>query len=98
MSQALTCWCVKIHFRCILNPGAYFLNAGVLGIINGSEEYLDRNIDIAMFRVQDNENFTSTAIVDFIEHADVAMVEKVPKTKAAEACGYVQKSGNPNIC
>ncbi|MCG2721289.1 MAG: ABC transporter ATP-binding protein [Thermodesulfovibrionales bacterium] len=80
-----TCWCVKFHFRCILTPGVYFLNAGVLGIINGSEEYLDRNIDIAMFRVQDNENKTATAIVDFIEHAEVVMVERESNIKAIEA-------------
>jgi len=70
-----TCWNVKFCFRCILNPGTYFLNVGVLGILNGAEDYLDRNIDIAMFRVQDNENKTATAIVDFIKHAEVVIVE-----------------------
>ena len=76
--ESATSWCTKFHFRCLLNPGVYFLNAGVLGIINGSEDYLDRNIDIAMFRVQDNENITSTATINFIKHAEVVMVEQEP--------------------
>jgi len=83
--ESATSWCVKFHFRCLLNPGAYFLNAGVLGVFNGSEDYLDRNIDIAMFRVQDNENRTATAIVNFIKHAEVVMVEQKPSIKAIEA-------------
>ncbi len=74
--ESATSWCVKFRFRCLLNPGAYFLNAGVLGVVNGSEDYLDRNVDIAMFRVQDNENRTATAIVNFIKHAEVVMVEE----------------------
>jgi len=76
--KSSTSWCVKFRFRCLLNPGAYFLNAGVLGVVNGSEDYLGRNIDIAMFRVQDNENKTSTAIVNLIKHAEVVMVEQEP--------------------
>jgi len=61
------------------------LNAGVLGVVNGSEDYLDRNIDIAMFRVQDNENRIATGIVNFIKHAEVVMVEQEPNIKAIEA-------------
>jgi hypothetical protein len=48
----------------------------VLGIVNGSEVYLDRNIDIAMFRVQEKENITTTAIIDFIRHSEASMVQK----------------------
>lgn len=73
-----TRWKVQFHFHSLLNPGAYFLNAGVLGIIEGNEVYLDRNTDIAMFRVQEKENLTSTAIVDLIKYTHEPIVEEVP--------------------
>jgi len=68
---------VQFCFHCLLSPGVYFLNAGVLGIVNDSEVFLDRNIDIAMFRVQEKENLISTAICDFVKHSEISMVEKV---------------------
>jgi len=76
-----TRWKVQFRFRCLLNPGVYFLNSGVLGIIGETEVFLDRNIDIGMFRVQDNESFISTAIVDFVEYTEVSMDEEVPVSK-----------------
>ena len=56
---------VEFHFRCALNPGVYFLNAGVVGDVDGSETYLHRLIDIAMFRVQPDTENLATGIVDF---------------------------------
>jgi lipopolysaccharide transport system ATP-binding protein len=56
---------VEFRFRCALNPAVYFLNAGVLGDINGSETYLHRLIDIAMFRVLSEADNLATGIVDF---------------------------------
>ena len=58
-------YCVEFRFRCALNPGTYFLNAGVLGDVGGSETYLHRTIDIAMFRVQPDTENLATGIVDF---------------------------------
>ena len=57
---------VEFRFRCVLNSGVYFMNAGVVGgDTDGSETYLHRLIDIAMFRVlPDTENLAS-GIVDF---------------------------------
>jgi lipopolysaccharide transport system ATP-binding protein len=52
-------------FRCALVPGAYFLNAGVFGTVNGSGTYLHRLIDAAMFKVQPEENLCTTGTVDF---------------------------------
>ena len=74
--EKATRWRIRFGFRCLLNPGAYFLNAGVLASIGETEVFLDRNIDIVMCRVQEEQGFTSTAIVDLIEVSDVAMVEK----------------------
>ncbi len=56
---------VEFHFNCLLNSGVYFLNAGVMGDVNGSECYLHRLIDIAMFRVLPDGNSYMTSFVDF---------------------------------
>lgn len=57
---------VKFKFKCLLNPGVYFLNAGVMGIIDQELTYMARCIDIAMFRVQPCQNSCGTAIVDLL--------------------------------
>jgi lipopolysaccharide transport system ATP-binding protein len=51
-------------FRCLLAPGTYFLNAGVLGRAGESEEYLDRRIDVMMFRVLPDPARLATGHVD----------------------------------
>jgi len=56
---------VEFEFNCCLNPGDYFLNAGVTGIINEEESYLHRILDFHMFRVLPIINNYATAIVDF---------------------------------
>lgn len=56
---------VRFQFRCTLAPGAYFLNAGVVGMVGESEVYLDRHIDVAMFRVMPIEARLATGLVDF---------------------------------
>jgi lipopolysaccharide transport system ATP-binding protein len=56
---------VEFRFRCALNQGVYFLNAGVFGDINGNETYLHRLIDIAMFRVLPVSEIFTTGLVDF---------------------------------
>lgn len=56
---------VRFAFKCALNTGVYFLNAGVTGNINGAETYLHRLIDIGMFRVLPETNNLVTGIVDF---------------------------------
>jgi len=56
---------VRIAFRCALNPGTFFCNAGVMGIVNGAETYLHRVVDAAMFRVQPVRSSAANGIVDF---------------------------------
>lgn len=56
---------IEFHFQCTLNPGVYFLNAGVVGDINHNEVYLHRLVDVAMFRVLSENESLSTGIVDF---------------------------------
>ncbi len=56
---------VEFTFHCYLLPGVYFLNAGVVGSLDGQESYLHRCIDAAMFRVQAETDLLATTIVDF---------------------------------
>ena len=56
---------VEFRFRCTLNTGVYFLNAGVFGDVEGSETYLHRMVDISMFRVLPDAENLATGIVDF---------------------------------
>lgn len=56
---------VKFKFRCSLNAGVYFLNAGVVGMINGAETYLHRVVDVAMFRVLADTDALLTGLIDF---------------------------------
>ena len=56
---------VRFRFRCLLTPAAYFLNAGVLGTLDGEEVFLHRAIDVAMVRVQAEPEDLSTGNVDF---------------------------------
>jgi lipopolysaccharide transport system ATP-binding protein len=61
---------VKFRFSCLLTPGAYFLNCGVLGTVEGIHLFLDRSIDAMMFRVMSVPNLRMTGIVDFrIRHS-----------------------------
>lgn len=66
---------VEFRFRCTLNPGVYFLNAGVPGDINGCETYLHRLIDVAMFRVLPDTENVSTGIVDFGCFSEIELQE-----------------------
>lgn len=57
---------VEFRFTCSLNPGPYFLNAGVMGNgIDGEDTYLHRVLDACMFRVMPVVGDLATAIVDF---------------------------------
>jgi len=56
---------VKFSFKCLLQPGTYFFNCGVLGLIDGTEVYLHRIIDAVVFRVQTEDDFLSTGMIDF---------------------------------
>lgn len=56
---------VEFRFDCALNQGTYFLNAGVVGEVDGEETYLHRLADAAMFRVLPETASSVTGIVDF---------------------------------
>ena len=52
-------------FRCLLVPGTYFMNAGVMGRVGEQETYLDRVVDAASFRVSHDPGRIATGFVDF---------------------------------
>lgn len=54
----------RFRFRCMLAPGAYFANAGVLAESGEGEDYVDRRIDVAMFRVMPRNDRLATGLVD----------------------------------
>jgi lipopolysaccharide transport system ATP-binding protein len=56
---------VSFYFKCNLNPDTYYLNAGVVGCLEGEEVILHRIVDAYAFKVLPIENNTSTAFVNF---------------------------------
>jgi lipopolysaccharide transport system ATP-binding protein len=56
---------VEFRFSCQLNPGSYYLNAGVTGMRENEETYLHRVLDIFTFKVLPVSEDTATAIIDF---------------------------------
>ncbi|MEJ2697362.1 MAG: ABC transporter ATP-binding protein [Candidatus Sulfobium sp.] len=55
----------SFKFKCLVAPGVYFLNAGLVGTREGSEVYLHRIVDALMFRVQPEQSRLATGTVDF---------------------------------
>lgn len=56
---------VEFQFKCMLNPGAYFLNAGVQGATDVDQVYLHRILDVCMFRVLPDAESMATGMIDF---------------------------------
>ena len=55
---------LSFPFTCNLNPGNYYMNAGVLAPIDGEETFVARVIDALQFKVLPNE-YHQTGQVDF---------------------------------
>jgi lipopolysaccharide transport system ATP-binding protein len=66
---------IEFEVTCHLNSGVYFMNAGVVGELNGSETYMHRLIDICMFRVIAESSNLNTGVVDFNCAPEVKKVE-----------------------
>jgi lipopolysaccharide transport system ATP-binding protein len=56
---------VEFRFRCALNPGLYFLNAGVAGVVDDRDGYLHRILDSVCIRVIGFSDEFSNGTVDF---------------------------------
>ena len=55
---------VSFRFPCLFASGAYFLNAGVQGCVDGEDVYLDRLIDAVMFKVIHEPGRLATTTMD----------------------------------
>jgi lipopolysaccharide transport system ATP-binding protein len=63
---------VEFSFVANLVPGTYFLNAGVLALMEGEETYLHRIVDGAMFKLLPTERMRLTGQVDLSGTAEVS--------------------------
>jgi lipopolysaccharide transport system ATP-binding protein len=75
--SAGTSYRMEFRFVCALNTGVYFLNAGVTGDVAGSETYLHRMVDIAMFRVLADTDDMATGTIDFSCDPDVELLQSI---------------------
>jgi lipopolysaccharide transport system ATP-binding protein len=66
---------VEFRFRCQLQSRFFFLDATVLGVADGTEVFLTRQIDAAMFRVQREAGALGTGMVDFAVEPQTSIVE-----------------------
>ena len=71
---------VRLGFRCTLLAGVYFFNAGVVGVKDGAEVFLDRIVDAMMFRVQTETDLHVVGVVDFsasvgVQDIDIEVVQ-----------------------
>lgn len=55
---------VDFSFTCNLNPGTFFMNAGIFGVINGEETFVHRIVDAVAFRVLPIINNVETEVVN----------------------------------
>lgn len=66
------------HFTCSLNPGVYFLNAGVVGLLDDADVYLHRLLDAAMFHVLPEAGSLATGLIDFNCIPEVFLMRDAP--------------------
>jgi lipopolysaccharide transport system ATP-binding protein len=64
---------VRFQFKCLLTPGTYFVNAGVVGQVDGAEVFLDRWIDFVMFKVMPGRYPLATGSVDLLIEPSLAI-------------------------
>ena len=72
---------VTFEFQNLLAPGAYFLNAGVLGRTDSGDNWLHRLLDVAMFRVAPATGTVATGMVNLMttNHFHIRDVETLSK-------------------
>ena len=68
---------VEFEFKCMLNPGTYFLNVAIFGSVANIEYALHGIIDAEEFRVVAEPNRLTIAIVDFDCQAMIRMMDSV---------------------
>ncbi|WP_394696417.1 ABC transporter ATP-binding protein [Pseudoxanthomonas japonensis] len=56
---------VRFRFRAMVAPGTYFMNAGVTGRLGEEDHFLDRLVDVVVFRIPPDPGRIATGFVDF---------------------------------
>lgn len=67
---------VEFTFKCALNPGLYFLNAGVLASLSGEDKHIHRLLDVELFRVMPNSNSISVGTINFDCWASLNLISR----------------------
>jgi lipopolysaccharide transport system ATP-binding protein len=68
----------RFRFPCMFAPGAYFMNAGVQGIVGDEHIYLDRWIDGAIFKVAHAPGRLATTTIDLGIKPEIRVLTDVP--------------------
>jgi lipopolysaccharide transport system ATP-binding protein len=64
----------RLEFLCRLRPGVYFLNAGIVGTLEGEQKFLHRIVDALAIRVESSAELNSTGFVDFDFRHSLAII------------------------
>lgn len=64
---------VEFSFYCYLNPGVFFMNAGVFGILDSEESVLHRRADVVAFRVLPIQDNIETEMISLNFESDVSV-------------------------
>lgn len=56
---------VRFPFRCTLLPETFFINAGVMGVLDGEKTYLHRLVDVVQFRVLPATGLHAAGLIAF---------------------------------
>jgi len=75
-----TCYRISFYFRCTLNQGTYYLNAGVANL----EGFLHRMVDVAVFRVIPDSIGFSTGTVDFSGNFELKLMETIDSEQPSD--------------
>jgi len=66
---------VRLSFQCMLNPGTYFMNAGVRGVTGEEFGYLHRIIDAVAFQVHSPKGRNGTSHINFDVASSIKEIE-----------------------
>ena len=67
----------RLHFKCDLLPGSYFMNAGVLAVDgSGIEYFAHRLVDTYMFKVIYEADLPVNALVSLLQRAEICDLNK----------------------
>jgi len=72
---------VRFPFQTLMVPGVYFVNAGVLGLRDGTQLYLHRMLDAAIFRIDPEGPDCVTGSVDFSASGGAAVEIEAPERR-----------------